>query len=373
MTFRRDRVTWLGYALLAWFAYLQAAPGLVVPFLRDELDIGYTAGGLHVAAFATGSILAGLTATRIEAAVGRRALLWASAAGMALGIAGLVAGPVAAATIGALLVAGYGGGLLLVTVQALLADHHGEQRAIALTEANVFASVAYVVLVGAVALLDWRAALLTSFLVPLALYARNRTVAVTEAPPATVEHGRLGGAFTVAAAMMFCTVAAEWCVTAWGASFAEEAADVSPDTAVALMFGYFGGVLAGRATGSVLARRRPAPRLLALALVVAAAGFAILWPAASSAQVFAGLFVIGLGLGNLFPFALAVTVALAPDRAQLASSRAVLAGSGAVLLAPLTIGALADATSITSALLVVPVMLGLAAVGLFVTARGSER
>ena len=73
--------------------------------------------------------------------------------------------------------------------------------------------------------------------------------------------------------------------------------------------------------------------------------------------------MIGIGLGNLFPFALAVTVALAPDRAQLASSRAVLAGSTAVLAAPLTIGALADATSITSALLVVPVMLGLAAVG----------
>ena len=37
-----------------------------------------------------------------------------------------------------------------------------------------------------------------------------------------------------------------------------------------------------------------------------------------------------------------------------------MAGSAAVLLAPLTIGALADATSITSALLVVPVMLALA-------------
>jgi len=51
------------------------------------------------------------------------------------------------------------------------------------------------------------------------------------------------------------------------------------------------------------------------------------------------------------------------DQAQLASSRAVLAGSGAVLLAPLTIGALADATSIHGALLVVPVMLALAATG----------
>ena len=94
MEFRRDRLTWLAYALLAWFAYLQAAPGLVVPHLRDELDIGYTTGGLHVAAFATGSILAGITATRLEARVGRRALLWGAALLMALGFAGLTLGRV---------------------------------------------------------------------------------------------------------------------------------------------------------------------------------------------------------------------------------------------------------------------------------------
>ena len=40
-----------------------------------------------------------------------------------------------------------------------------------------------------------------------------------------------------------------------------------------------------------------------------------------------------------------------------------MAGALAVLLAPLTIGALADATSLTAALAVVPVMLALAAAG----------
>ena len=54
--FRRDRLTWVAYALLAWFAYLQAAPGLVVAHLRDELHLSYSAGGLVVAAFATGSL-----------------------------------------------------------------------------------------------------------------------------------------------------------------------------------------------------------------------------------------------------------------------------------------------------------------------------
>ena len=57
--FRRDRLTWVGYVMLAWFAYLQAAPGLVVPHLRDELGLSYAVGGLHVAAFAAGSMLAG--------------------------------------------------------------------------------------------------------------------------------------------------------------------------------------------------------------------------------------------------------------------------------------------------------------------------
>ncbi|HEX5090319.1 MAG TPA: hypothetical protein VFV89_21095, partial [Nocardioides sp.] len=69
-SFRRDRLTWTAYVMLAWFAYLQAAPGLVVPHLRDELDLSYTVGGLHVAAFAAGSLVAGLASSRLEVAIG---------------------------------------------------------------------------------------------------------------------------------------------------------------------------------------------------------------------------------------------------------------------------------------------------------------
>ena len=57
--FQRDRLTWTAYLMLAWFAYLQAAPGLVIAHLRDELDLSYSTGGLHVAAFAAGSLVAG--------------------------------------------------------------------------------------------------------------------------------------------------------------------------------------------------------------------------------------------------------------------------------------------------------------------------
>ena len=378
LEFRRDRLTWVAYALLAWFAYLQAAPGLVIAHLRDELGLSYSTGGLHVAAFAAGSLVAGVVAARLERALGRRALFWSAAALMGAGAIGLTAGRAATVTVGSLLVMGVGGGLLLVTIQAALADHHGERRAVALTEANVAASIAYVVLIGALSLsavlhAGWRVALLGSLALPVVAWWTNRRLAIDAPPPSRVAEGRLPGVFWIAGAMLFCTTAAEWCVTAWGATFVEDAAGTSTDTAVALMAGYFGGVVVGRTVGSGLARRHDPARLLAFALALTAAGFAILWPSTAPAQALAGLTLLGLGLGNLFPLGLSVTVALAPDRAGLASGRAVAVTSFAVLLAPLTVGTLADATSLTAALGVVPVVLVLAAAALTLVRRAQTR
>jgi fucose permease len=73
---------------------------------------------------------------------------------------------------------------------------------------------------------------------------------------------------------------------------------------------------------------------------------------------------MGIGLGNLFPMGVSLAVGLAPGRAALASGRVVAMSSFAVVLAPLTVGTLADATSLKAALGVVPVMVALAAAGL---------
>jgi MFS family permease len=113
--------------------------------------------------------------------------------------------------------------------------------------------------------------------------------------------------------------------------------------------------------------------LLAVALGVAAAGFAVLWPAATSAQAVVGLALLGIGLGNLFPMAISVAVALAPGQTALANGRAVATTSLAVLLAPLVVGALADATSIKAALVLLPVMIVLAAAGLAFVRRARVR
>jgi MFS family permease len=372
--FRRDRLTWVAYVVLAWFAYLQAAPGIVIVHLRDELDLSYSTGGLLVAAFAAGSLVAGLVSARLERALGRRTLFWSAAALMGAGTIGLTAGRTAAVAVGSVLAMGVGGGLLLVTIQATLADRHGERRAVALAEANVAASIAYLLLIGTLSLTavlhaGWRIALLASLLVPALSWWANRRLTIDAPPPSGVAQGRLPGAFWIAAAMLFCVTAAEWCITAWGATYVADAIGVSTDTAVALMAGYFGGVVAGRTLGSRLAHRHDPARLLGFALAVTAVGFAVLWPSTGPAQALVGLSLLGLGLGNLFPMGMAVTVALAPGRAVLASGRAVGVTSFAVLLAPLTVGALADATSLAAALGIVPVALALAAVGLTLVRR----
>ena len=269
---------------------------------------------------------------------------------------------------------GVGGGLLLVTIQAALADRHGERRAVALTEANVAASIAYVVLIGVLSLAaalhpGWRVALLVSLVVPALAWWTQPAAGDRGAAAATWRRAASRACSGSPPRCSFCTTAAEWCITAWGATFVEDAAAVSTDTAVALMAGYFGGVVVGRTLGSRLARRHDPARLLALALAVTAAGFAVLWPATGPVQALVGLTLLGLGLGNLFPMGMSVTVALAPGRAALASGRAVGMTSFAVLLAPLTVGTLADATSLTAALGVVPVALALAAAGLALVRR----
>ncbi|MFN8195092.1 MAG: MFS transporter [Nocardioidaceae bacterium] len=370
----RDRLTWVGYLLLAWFAYLQAAPGLVVPYLRSELGFSYSVGGLHVAAFAAGSTLAGLSSVRLERSWGRGSVLWGACAVLAAGVLLLIVAPTVVGTIGSILVMGLGAGLLLTSIQSMLADHHGDLRGIALAEANVAASISYLVLAGALALslaLDagWRTALGLSLVVPAVLWWTNRSLPVTGALPTHVDHGRMPPVFWVAAAMLMCAVAAEWCVTAWGATFAGEQVDVSPETATSLMAGYFSGVIVGRLVGSRLARRHEPARIFGLALGVALVGFAALWTSTAVLPAVAGLAILGVGIGNLFPMGLAVVVSLVPERAGAASARAVTFTSVAVLLAPLTVGTVADLASLRAAFCILPLMVVLAAGALALVRR----
>jgi len=147
------------------------------------------------------------------------------------------------------------------------------------------------------------------------------------------------------------------------------------------MGAYFVALLLGRVVGSRLARKMRPEKLLVGAVILSAAGFLPFWlaplvspavPAATLVSV-AGLFVAGLGIGNLYPLGASLATGAAPRKADLATSRIALTVGSALLLIPPSLGLIADRSSIGSAYAIVAALL-LAAAALTITVdRSAQR
>lgn len=377
----RDRFTWLAYFMLAYYAYFQASLGPAIPFLRGELGLSYTIAGLHLSAFAVGMMLAGLLGDRLARRFGRRLIFWAGALGMAVGAILLTAGRQPGTTIGAVLLMGTLGSLLLVMVQATLSDHHGDQRAVALTEANVAAGIAGVLAPLAIgsfaqAGIGWRGAFILPAAIVLLAAMGFRGVPVPEAPDLAVEgrqeRSKAGGLlriFWVYWGVLLLVVSIEWCVIFWGADFLETAVGFPRVTAAALMTVFWVAYVLGRAAGSRLTRSLPAETLLLVAFGLSLAGFPLFWLSPIPPLNVVGLFLVGLGFANLFPLTLAVGVGVAPEHANAASARISLGAGLAILITPLVLGALADGSSIGEAFAIELVLLVAATIGTYLANR----
>ena len=379
--FVRYPITWATYALVGYFAYLETVLGPLMPFLRAEHGFGYTVASLHFSAFALGALPVGFYGDRVAGRLGRRASLWGGGAGMALGALLLAASPVTAGTVLGALLMGTCGALLLITTQAVLADKYGEWSTVAITESNAAASACAILAslaVGAFAAsgLGWRAALFlpVAALVLLAArfraeplgQARTQESASDEAPTA------LPGTFWVYFGVLFLGVSAEWCVAYWGADFLERGVGLGRSAAASALSVFFVAMLAGRLLASRLARNLAGGTLLLATLCLALAGFPLFWLSAVPALSLLGLFVVGLGVGSIYPLAISVGVAAASGLPDTAAARLGLAGGGAILTAPFVLGALADRVGIERAYgIVVPLLL--AAVVLMLLARRLDK
>jgi MFS family permease len=369
-SFQRHALTWGIYGLVGYFAYLEAFLGPAMPFIRREQGIGYSVASLHFVAFAAGGVLAGGIADRLTARTGRRAMLWGGAAGMLLGAAGVIAGGEPVATIGAALVMGTFGSLLLVTTQAVLADHHGARSTVALTESNIAASacgMAASLAVGTLSatVLGWRAAVVLPLLGLVVLFASigGRSLGRPRVGGRQAAHHRLPGAFWTYSAVVFLGVAVEWCIGFWGASFLAEAVPLSASSAAGAMGLFFGAMLAGRFAASRAARRVHGSRLLLATLLVSGLGFPFLWLSPNVPVAFAGLVVTGLGLGAVYPVGISVAIATAPSASDTAAARLSIAAAGAILIAPFVLGRLSDVVGIAHAfVLLAPLIAGAALV-----------
>jgi MFS family permease len=385
--FARTSSTWLAYLLVGYFMYVQASLGPILPFLREDLSLGYGAAGLHFGAFALGVLFTGLLGDRPARLLGRRTTLWLGAVGMAAGAAGITAANGALASLSATLLTGFGGSLLLMSAQATLSDLHGEWRSAAISEANVAAGAAAILaplLVGAFSRTEfpgWRGELLFAavLLAAIALFLGRAPVPSAKPTPAGeprtsgVRAGVLPAVFWGWCAVIFFCTSVEWSVAYWGASFLDGETGLKAADAATLMGAYFVALLLGRILGSRLARRVRPGALLVGAVALSAAGFLPFWlvplisqptlPATLASAT--GLFVAGFGIGNLYPLGASLATGAAPRIVDLATSRIALTVGCATLIIPPSLGIAADhlglgnAYTIVAALLVVAAALAL--------------
>jgi MFS family permease len=323
---------------------------------------------VYSAIWSAGAALAGVSFAPVARRLPRAPLLWSSMAGATAGIALFTATRTVALTLAGAVIAGFAGTVLLTCIQAILSDRHGERRGQALVEANVGAAGCAVLAPLLLGLfqatpLGWRAALAVPVFGLAGLYLRYRRQPLP-APPAARPAGhrtRLSRSCWLLAAMVAVGIAIEFCPIYFGTEVLTSTG-LRTAAAATAMSGFYLGILLSRIGGAYLIRRagRTVP-LLSASLAITTAGFGMFWLAGQPALAIAGLAVCGIGLANLYPLSLALTLAAAPGNGDTANARTQLLGGIAVIAAPYLLGTLADHVGLHAAFTVEPVLIGAAA------------
>jgi MFS family permease len=381
--FKRDQFTWLAYFMLAYFAYLQSAIGPLVNFLRVELNLNYAEGALHGSAYAVGMIIAGIIGGSIARRWGRYAMFWGGGAGMAIGALFLILGKNSFVTVASAFVMGLIGTLLLSTINSSLSDKHGVNRAVALTEANISASIssmlAPLLLGGFAAIgLGWRAAIVVFIAAWVIAALFSRTIAIPaieieeQLPDEKIKRtqsAKLPAAFWVFWILVMLGGALESGLGFWGAAFLNQAVGLPLETAAGLIGVMFAAMVVGRVVGSRLTRTISTNTLLVSTLLIVLVGFPIFWLSPVPVLNIIGLFIMGLGIANLFPLALSAAASAAASQADTATAYVSLAAGLSILIVPQLLGFIADQIGIKGAF----GLLGVIAVAAMIVVVGNAR
>jgi len=366
--FVRDPLTWLAYLMLAYFAYLPAAFGPLMPFLRADLSLSYAQGGLHLTALSLGMVLVGTLGGSFTQSWGRRRTIWTGATGAAVAALILAIGHQFAMTLTSAFVMGVSGSLVVLTVQAILADHHGTRRATALTEANIGAGLSAALAPVFISIfqrigLGWRAALTPAFvLFAMMLAAFGRTPVYNTHQPDkghAVSQARAGLPWMYKAywCCILLFVALEWSLGTWGADFMVSVNGLSKVDAAIVMGLYAGAAILSRISSSRLTHRLDTEKILLISLGLCALGFPFFWLARSVPLSIAGMVVAGLGVTNLYPLTMTLALGAASRQIDLASARLSLAVGLAGMSAPYLLGWIADQVGLMRAFAIAPIFL----------------
>ena len=363
-TFHRNRFTWLAYLSLAVYGYFLNVLGPITPFLKDELGLTYTVSSFHFTAFAVGILLIGVAGHFLIQRIGQHRSLWLGLFGMSVSASLLVTGRNPIITIGACLLMGWIGSLILAMIPAALSDEHGERKEVALSEANVIASMfatSAPLLVGWFAdSIGWRWSLGLIAFVPILMFlglGRNSSPTASVVSDVVGSNRSLPWLFWIYWVAIVLAVSVEFCMVFWSADYVEQVLGLAKADAARAVSLFLAAMIVGRALGSRLVQRFSTRAVVIVSIVIAAAGFLLFWIGANRFLSLSGLFITGLGVASLYPLILSLAIGAADGNTVQAGARATLASGAAILALPLTLGRFADAVGIRSAYVIVILLL----------------
>ncbi len=354
------------------------ATGALLPFLRLELGLSFTQTSQHPSAYALGLLVSSLTADRLSRRLGSRQLLWGGAFGMATGTVVVMLAPNFFWSLLSFFLMGWLGALTAIEVSAVLSALHGPNRARAIPEANVLASLCTVLAPLCVSIavtigFGWRAGV---SLAPFALSVIALCLWRTELPQAdpvkASSAARLPGLYWRYWTTLVLFTAAEFGVLYWAVEYLQSTGLTTAAAAPLGLSTFFLAMLTGRATGARLAGRVAAKPLLLISLGITLGGFFAYWLGSAAWLQFTGLFFTGLGIANLYPFTVALALDSVTDLLGRASARIYTGVGLAILVAPFVLGALADLTSLMAAQVFLPLCLAAAFISLWTTSSTAE-
>ena len=349
---------------LITFGIVLTTLGALLPSIIDRFGIGKAAAGslflLNTFGIVIGSVVFGPIVDRN----GYKEILVGATAVIILGLEAIAFAPSMIWLRAAVLITGFGGGIINGGANALVADISVDGRTAGLSKLHVFFGAGAVgvpfalgILIGKFSYSTLIAVIGTLCVIPLAITAAPRFPTPKQAqgfPIATAKALLRDPVLLTFGIMLFLESGMEITVGGWTATFFKEELLISDQRALVYLSLYWLGLMVGRMGLSTALRRVSPARLLGTCIAVAFAAVWLVIAARDPSFAALGVFLLGVGFSATFP----VVLGLVADRHAALSGTAfsvvmVMALTGGMLL-PYFTGVLGASYGLRGSFLIVP-------------------
>jgi FHS family glucose/mannose:H+ symporter-like MFS transporter len=365
------------------FGIVLTTLGSVLPSIIERFGIDKVqAGGLFVL-MTLGIIAASLVFGPMVDRYGYKEILLAATALIFIGLEGIAFAPSMTLLRVAIVIIGFGGGIINGATNALVADISADARGANLNLLGVFFGVGAVGVPFGLAILTGRfsqSALIAGvgalMVVPLVIIAATGFPAPKQPQgfPIAAAGGLLRDPLMLLmGVMLFLESGLELTVGGWTSTFVHEELAVEAGKALVILSLYWLGMMLARiALGSIL-RRMSHVTVLYGCLAIALAGSALLLTASSAATATLGVFLLGVGFAAMFPTVLGFIgdryASLSGTAFSLAFAMALVGG----MLLPYVAGILGGKYGMRGSFVIVPAAIVILAALLGILSRGLRR